>query len=115
MSGCYPSKPTAYISTVLALLPLTGPVAWATDFTAKTVMEKMEAEHRYPYIAGVIEGLAYARYARDGKKTEGMECIYDWFYEKPETLNLIYAAFGQYPEFTPGAIIGALTRKSCGD
>lgn len=78
-------------------------------------MEKMQAGDRYPYIAGVIEGLAYARYERDGKKIEGMECIYDWFYEKPETINLIYAAFGRYSEFTPGAIIGALVNKSCGD
>lgn len=103
-----------YISAILALLPLTGPAA-ATDLTAKVVMEKMEAEQRAPYVAGVIEGLAYARYERDGKKTEGMKCIYDWFYEKPNTLNLIYVAFGDYPEFTPGAIIGALTRKHCGD
>ncbi len=115
MSDRQTSKHAGYISTVLALLPLTGSAAWASDLTAKVVMEKMEAGQRYPYIAGVVEGLAYARYSRDGKKTEGMKCIYDWFYEKPETLNLIYAAFGQYPNFTPGAIIGALTRKHCGD
>jgi hypothetical protein len=98
----------------LALLPLAGPAA-ATDFTAGVVMEKMEAEQRYPYIAGVVEGLAYARFSRDGKKTEGMKCIYDWFYEKPETLKLIYASFGQFPGYTPGAIIGALVKKKCGD
>jgi hypothetical protein len=78
-------------------------------------MDKMEAGQRASYVAGVVEGLAYARYARDGKKIESMECIYDWFYEKPDTLNLIYAAFGRYPDFTPGAIIGALVNKSCGD
>lgn len=114
MSHRHARKRTGYISTFLSLLPLTGP-AGATDLTAKAVMEKMEAEQRTPYIAGVVEGLAYARYARDDKKTEGMKCIYDWFYEKPDTLNLIYAAFGRYPEYTPGAIIGALARKSCGD
>ena len=72
MSDRQTSKRVGYISTVLALLPLTGP-AGATDFTAKAVMEKMQAGDRYPYVAGVVEGLAYARYSRDGKKTEGMD------------------------------------------
>jgi hypothetical protein len=34
----------------------------ATDFTARVVMEKMTAEQRYSHLAGVVEGLAYARY-----------------------------------------------------
>lgn len=114
MSDRRTSRRNGYISAILALLPFTGPAA-ATDLTASVVMEKMEAGQRSSYVAGVVEGLAYARFSRDGKKTEGMKCIYDWFYEKPETLKLIYAAFGQYPGYTPGAIIGALAKKSCGD
>jgi hypothetical protein len=88
--------------------------ARADDFTSKAVMEKLPAEQRYSYLAGVVEGLAYSRYMRDGKKTDGMKCVYDWFYNKPETLNLIYAAMGRYPDFTPGAIIGALANQNCG-
>jgi hypothetical protein len=86
----------------------------AEDFSAGTLMQKMPAEQRAPYIAGIIEGLAYARFTQDGKKTDGMKCIYDWFYKKPDNLNLIYAAMGQYPTYTPGAIIGALVKKDCG-
>lgn len=102
-----------YLSASLAMIHINP--ALATDFTAKTVMEKMPAEQRYPYLAGVVEGLAYARYVRDGKQTTGMECIYDWFYKKPETINLIYAALGKYQDFTPGAVIEALTHKPCGN
>lgn len=77
-------------------------------------MQKIPAEERVPYLSGVIEGLAYSRYVQDGKKTDGMKCIYDWFYKKPDTVNLIFAAMGQYPSYTPGAIIGALVKKDCG-
>ncbi|QGN00175.1 hypothetical protein [Methylocystis parvus] len=102
--------------TAAAASMLAGQAEAANDFAAKTVMEKMQASERYPYIAGVVEGLTYSRFARDGKKTEGMGCIYGWFYDKPETLDLIYAAFGQYPQYTAGAIISALAKKkACGD
>ncbi len=82
-------------------------------------MNKMKSEERFPYIAGVVEGLAYARYVRDGKKTEGMKCIYDWFYKgkdgksSSDNITLIYAAFGKYPDYTPAAIVGALADKAC--
>lgn len=108
------SKYARIVPAALATLCLAAP-AEATDFSAKAVMEKMQANERFPYIAGVIEGLAYSRFVRDGKKTEGMGCIYDWFYEKHETINLIYAAFGQYPDYTPAAVINALAKKACGD
>lgn len=88
--------------------------AGATDFTAGIVMSKMKPEERYPFIAGVIEGLAYSRFAKDNKKTEGMGCIYDWFYKDPKTIDVIYAAFGRYPDHLPGAIIGALASRKCG-
>lgn len=95
--------------------------AGATDFTAAAVMEKMEASARVPYISGVIEGLAYARYERDNQHLEGdnktvvgMNCIYDWFYKTPKTLDTIYVAFGRYPTYPPGAIIGNLVKQACG-
>ena len=85
----------------------------ATDFTAKVVMEQMTEEQRYSYLAGVVEGLAYARYAKDGKQADGMNCIYDWFYSNPKVTDLIYAAFGQYPDYTPGAVVSALAKRKC--
>ncbi len=44
-------------------MALTGLIAandaGAADFTAKTVMEKMDNTERYAFVAGVVEGLAY--------------------------------------------------------
>lgn len=107
-----------YTSTVLGYLAITTPHAFATDFTAGVVMEKMDADSRAAYIAGVIEGLAYARYEKDNEHLEGdkktVEGIYFWLYDKPDTLQTIHAAFDKYPSYLPGAIIGNLVRQSCG-
>ena len=78
-------------------------------------MAKMDGKERFAFVAGVVEGLAMARYVRDGKKPDGMKCIYDWFYKEPKTIDLIYAAFGRYPDHLPGAIIGALANRKCGN
>lgn len=88
-------------------------LAEATDFTAQKVMTEMTTAQRYSFVAGVVEGLAYARYSNDNKSTSGMECIYDWFYKEPQTDMLIYTAFEKYPTYPPGAIIASLLKKKC--
>jgi hypothetical protein len=77
-------------------------------------MEKMTVEQRYTFIAGVVEGLAYARFASDGKETAGMNCIYRWFYDDAKVADLIEEAFRKYPSFTPGAVVAALAKRKCG-
>ncbi len=83
-------------------------------------MKKMDPHERTSYIQGVVEGLAYSRYKRDNQQIEGdaktvngMKCVYDWFYEKPNSMDMIYAAFGKFPTYTPAAIINALVEQSC--
>lgn len=122
MSGCFKRIISVYASVFGAVAPFTAHHAFATEFTAGVIMEKMDTNERFPYVAGVIEGLAYARYRRDNenvesdkKSVEGMKCIYNWFYEKKGTIDLIYIAFGRYPTYTPGVIIGNLVRKDCGN
>jgi hypothetical protein len=88
--------------------------AGATDFTAGIVMEKMNEKERYTYLAGVVEGLAYARYAKDGKKTDGMKCIYDWFYDSKGTVAKIESAFQRFNDYLPGAVLAAMVEKECG-
>lgn len=83
-----------------------------TDFDAKAVMA-MPSEQRVGYLAGVIEGLAYARYVGDGNTTEGMSCVYDWFYDHEGQLETIHAAFERWPDYQPGAIIGLLVERAC--
>ena len=122
MSGYIKEQISIYAAVISLVAPLTTQNAFATDFTAGVIMEKMDAKERFPYVAGVVEGLAYARYRRDNenvdgdkKSVEGMKCIYDWFYEKKGTIDLIYTSFGRYPSYSPGVIIGNLVRKDCGN
>ena len=84
-----------------------------TEMTAGVVMERMEADERYTYVAGIIEGLAYARYARDGRDVAGMECIYGWFYGQEGAVEQIYAAFQEFPEYLPGAVLSVLLNQVC--
>lgn len=89
--------------------------AAANDFTAEKVMKKMTSAERTAYLAGVIEGLAVARYYRDGKKKEGMSCVYGWFYDDRQNLRVIHDAFDRYPAYPPGSIIDALVKRKCGE
>lgn len=82
---------------------------------AGKVMNQMTAEQRAGYLAGVVEGLAIARYMKDKKQKAGMECIYSWFYEEKGNLRLIHEAFDKYPSYPPGAIIDVLVKKKCGE
>lgn len=86
-----------------------------TDFNADKLMTQMKPSERYTFIAGVIEGLAVARYMRDDKKSEGMNCIYDWFYDDKTNSDLIEAAFLKFPAYPPGSVVRALVAKKCGD
>ena len=95
---------------VFAVQPVT-----ANDFTAEKVMKHMDDKQRYAYMAGVVEGLAIARYMKDGKQKAGMECIYDWFYGDKTTVNTSYAAFEKYPAYPPGSIVDVLAKRKCGE
>ncbi|WP_439629982.1 hypothetical protein [Shinella sp.] len=86
----------------------------AKDFTAGIVANEMKAEERYPFMAGIVEGLAYARYAANGKDTAAMRCIYDWFYENKERPHEILVAFKRFPDYTAGAVVAAMLTKECG-
>jgi hypothetical protein len=85
----------------------------AEDFTAGVVMQKMTAEERNAFLAGLAEGLAYARYTKDGKAMVGMKCIYDWFYADG-TRQKIHTAFDKFADYQPGAVMAAMIEKECG-
>ncbi|BBK29684.1 hypothetical protein STHU_03180 [Allostella humosa] len=90
------------------------PGASAQEMTAGVILEKMSGAERVAYLAGIIEGLAYARYVKDDKQAAGMGCIYDWFYKTRGRSLDIEKAFGRYKEHSPGAIVAALVTKECG-
>ena len=91
-----------------------------TAMTAGTLVEKMPASERYTYVAGVIDGLAYARFQKDtataGVKSEdGMICIYDWFYKRDDTYETIDATFKAYGEHLPSTLVATLGKNACGE
>lgn len=87
--------------------------AAARDISTNAVLGKMDAKDRYPFIAGIIEGIAYHRYAAFNKDSAGMNCIYDWFYDGQKTIDVIYVALGKFPDHPPAAVIAALAKKEC--
>ncbi|MCR9089216.1 MAG: hypothetical protein NXH97_21035 [Rhodobacteraceae bacterium] len=87
----------------------------AEDLSAGVVLTKMDANERYTYVAGIIEGLAYARFVSDGREEQpGMACIYGWFYEEDGAVDQIWAAFERFPDHLPGAVTAALIERRCG-
>ena len=96
---------------------LFGVNAQASDLTAGVVMDKMSQDERHGYVAGVIEGLAVARYNRDKPDGTGSGCIYDWYYKdsKERWLKTILPTFTKHSDKTVGAILYVLTKKECGE
>jgi hypothetical protein len=95
--------------------------ASATDMTAGLILEQMQPRERFTYVAGMIEGIAYARFRKDsaaaGSKDErGMSCIYDWYYEGGDSVQTtIDAAFRKYADYAPSVVVWALIKKECGE
>lgn len=84
------------------------------DLSSHSMMSKMKPEEWYPFVAGIVEGVAFHRYTVGDKDTAGMNCIYDWFYKQDGTLDTIYSAFGKYPDYPPAAVVAALAKRKCG-
>lgn len=83
---------------------------------ASVITNEMSAEQKSAYFSGVIEGLAYARYIKDGKNADlGMNCILNWFYETKGTAQKITLALSKFETYSANAVIGALVKKQCGD
>lgn len=84
-----------------------------TPLTAGVVAERMEASDRVPYAAGLVEGIAFARYQLGNQDTDAMACVYDWFFSGQQRTNLIFEAFERFPDYTPGAVVTALVNRAC--
>lgn len=110
------NKGLIYLRNIALALPLASlPVkANASDFTAGVVVTKMAEADRYPFISGIVEGLAYARYKNGGEDTAGMRCIYDWFYEDKNRPEEILETFKRFADYTAGAVLAAMIEKKCG-
>ena len=83
------------------------------DLARHPVLGSMASSEHFPFVAGIIEGIAYHRYVSGNKDAAGMNCIYDWFYKNDKTIAAIYVALAEYPEHPPAAVVAALANKNC--
>ena len=87
----------------------------ATALTAKEVLGDMNADQRWGYVSGVVEGLATARWLRDKPESGGMTCIFDWYLSGPqEKRAMITAWFNRHPDKPVGTLLYVLIKKECG-
>ena len=91
-----------------------------TPLTAGVVLEKMPSNEFVVYVAGIVEGLAYARFRKDtvaaGKKVEkGMSCIRNWYHGNDNAILNIESAFRKYKQYAPWIVIAAMVKKECGE
>lgn len=111
------TKPRSNVPAILFIAAAsisTTSLANSERLTAGVILTKLSQEERFSYVAGVVEGLAYARYFAEGKTTESLDCIFNWFYREDGTTEKIYAAFDRYPNQPAGALIAVLIRTKCG-
>jgi len=89
--------------------------------TAEVVLKEMPVRERYALVAGIVEGLAYARFRKDtidaGSKIEtGLKCIKDWFYgDSTKTMQDIEAAFAANGNYPPVVVVAVMAKKECGE
>lgn len=88
----------------------------AAALTADEVLNRMNADQQVGYLAGLVDGLAYARWLTDKPNDVGMQCIYNWFYnEKTETLREINTWFERHLDKPVDALLYILIKKECGE
>lgn len=86
------------------------------NFDAGFVLNGMTSDQQVSYIAGVIEGLAFARWLKDDRAMEGMRCIYNWAYEDTsKKWDQIEAFFAKHPERKAGPLVYILIKAECGE
>lgn len=114
MSQCFGAELVKIAKRSAIVVPLLASPAFAEDMTAAVVMRDWTAQQRSMFLAGVVEGLAQARYEQDDKNPAGAKCIYDWFYSGGEdALRQVYDAFAANANSAPAAVVSALVKREC--
>lgn len=87
----------------------------AAALTANDVLNNMSSKEQTSYVAGVVGGLAQARWVSDKPDQTGMRCINEWFYNGQEKKwNQIDAWFSKHLDKPANALLYILIKKECG-
>lgn len=98
----------------VAMVLSSGQVANA--LTADDVLNQMTSEQQSSYIAGVVGGLAYARFLQDRPDQSGMSCINDWYYGSGTAKwAQIETWFARHPEKQAEPLLYVLITRECGE
>lgn len=109
------SKSKVICSIIGSMMMFSSFVPSAHALTAGDVFSKLGKKQQYSYVAGVVEGLGYARFLRDKPNETGSTCIYNWFYKGGgERWDEIKKWFEKHNEKSAPTVLNAMVRKSCG-
>lgn len=107
---------TATASAAVLLHSLLSGATPAAALTGKDVLNKMNNDQRFSYLAGIADGLAQARWMKDRPDDTGMKCIYDWYYKGGKRkFNQVYGLLELHPDKPANAIMYVLIKKECGE
>ncbi|MCR5858278.1 hypothetical protein [Mesorhizobium sp. J428] len=103
------------VSAVLGVQP-----SYAASLTAGDILKEMPANEFVVYVAGMVEGFAYARFRKDsieaGRTVEtGMRCIRDFYLTNPKIILMIEDAFRLHAQHAPSVVLAAMLKKECGE
>lgn len=103
-------------SAILVAIMINGiQVEQAAAFTANEVVNQMTAKERSTYLAGIVDGLAQARFVKDKPDQTGVKCIYNWYYQGGEkNESRITQWFTKHHEKPANALLYVLIKKECG-
>ncbi len=89
----------------------------AAALTADEILNNMNSDQRFGYVSGVVDGLATARWVQDRPNAVGMQCIYDWYLQRPaaDVLAEIEIWFERHRDQQAGILIHVLINRECGE
>jgi hypothetical protein len=89
-----------------------GPLA---ALTADEVMNKMNEDQRFGYVAGVVSGLAQARWLLDKPDASGTTCINNWFFgPSSQPWPQLEEWFARHPDKPAAALLYVMIKQDCG-
>jgi hypothetical protein len=94
-----------------------APFGQANALTVAEIRENLSAEEQTHYVAGVVEGLAFARWIADDRDATGMNCIWSWYLgsDTQARFNQQMTMFDRHPDQQVSTLMYALIREECGE
>ena len=109
-------RKTAFYPAILGAMLGLAQAQPAYALTADDVLNKMDAKEQHAFLAGLVEGLGYARFLRDKPDSTGSQCIYDWYFKDRETNKPKIAAwFERHLDKPASTLLYVLIKKECGE